>query len=923
MRFLAVLAITLAMVPFVALAQEFQPPTSAFQDAAVAFPYGSALDGMRIVISPGHGWEGSTAGSFQRSNFKFQNCGSCEGIIEDLYNAEFCTDHLVPMLRQAGARVYLARQLDRQPASVTVDDGDPGYSEVAAWGAGTTGGLGWQGDYRTLNGNIMGSASWTLQVPIEGDYWFQMRWAAGTNRCADARVRVTHAGGISEFIVNQQVDGSLWVPLARLHFSAGPATVTLDHPPAAGCYIIADAVRLGGGVDSYSGRPWWQVSAIDWLSETGPAAIASGYSDVTIRPALANYLDADFFISFHGNANENAAARGLSTYRYNCGTGIQWAELDPDVCDDPIGSAALQYSVQEQVMLELWSYWDQEFDDDGSLVANFGELRPLESALGFMVESAFFTNTSPVGGQLVSDNQAMHDPRFRRIVARGILQGIVSNLNPTVPIPLEPPTHLTVTNDGKGALVARWRQVPGALGYRVYRAIDGRGFDGGTTVTGNSLKLTGVAAGAVAAVRVTALNAGGESTASPAVAASPGRADILVVNAFDRLDAWVREDHNHRDYVIEHGLALARAGYSFDGALDEAAVDGDVFIEDYAMLDWALGRESTAAVTINDYGQGELRAYQELGGCILVSGTEIAWDLGNKGTPAEVAFLAQVLGAAYSSDDSSSFHVQADPDGPWADMAAFGFDDGTGGTYRASYPDVLDAAGDAQVLLRYGTGGAAAVGLVSEAGRAVTMGFPIETITSLAARADLLTRVVDFCGLNEVGDTDDSADRGADESVAEEVADEGGLNDLGGGDSGPGSDAGDSMDVVGSDAVDAGIVADLTGSDVVNPGEDSMVDTGTDASVDIGRPFADSGTTDRLTTDESNWEFPALNDAREFGVDDERVVKGGCSAGGIQGGGETPGIMLVLLLVGIVLVARRGRCRLAPPAKRAKMAGCE
>ncbi|HPV05178.1 MAG TPA: N-acetylmuramoyl-L-alanine amidase [Myxococcota bacterium] len=892
------------VVPASALAQEFQPPTSGFQPAATAFPYGAALAGKRIVISPGHGWEGDSSGGFQRGNVKFQNCGTCEGITEDIYNAEFCTDHLVPMLRQAGARVYVVRQVDRQRASVTVDDGDAGYSEVAPWGTGTTGGLGWQGDYRTLNGNIAGEATWTLQVPVEGDYWVQMRWAAGTNRCTDARVRVSHAGGVAEFQVNQQIDGSMWVPLARLHFQAGPATVTLDHPPAVGCYIVADAVRLGGGVDSYSGKSWWQVSALDWLAETGPGAIASGYNDVTIRPALANYLDADLFISFHGNANENASARGTSTYRYNCDSGVQWDELDPGVCDDPSGSAALQYSVQEQVMLDLWSYWDDAFQDDGSLVGNFGELRVLDTVPGFMVESAFFSNTSPAGGQLFSDNQSMHDPRFRRIVARGILQGIVSELNPAVPIPPEPPTHLSLTNDGGGALVAKWRTAAGAAGYRVYKAVGGRGFDGGTIVTGNSLKLTGLASGAVVAVRVTSLNAGGESTPSPAVAASPGKADILVVNAFDRLDAWVREDHNHRDYVIEHGLALAQAGLAFDGALDEAAIDGDVFIEEYGMLDWALGRESTAAVTINDYGQGELRAYQELGGCILVSGTEIAWDLGNMGTAAEVEFLAQVLGAEFAADDAISFVVQAEPEGPWADMGSFGFDDGSGGTYRASYPDVLLPAAGAQVLLRYGTGGAAAVGLVAGEGRAVTMGFPIETINSLAVRADLFERIVDFCGLGENGTADDSGEQAADEALADVgPGDNGGFDQGGGGDQGTSADVWDYPDLHKSDTVDAGGGTDLSENDA-GQGDD-VADAGADGGSDSAIPVADSVVADRWATDHGDWEFPNLNDAREFGVDDEQITTGGCSAGTAAGSAPTAVMLLVLMLAVLLLATRR------------------
>lgn len=744
-RLLVVLSSVL--LPAVLAAQEFQPPSSGFSDRAAAFPHGSALDGLRIVVSPGHGWEGGTGGGFQRSLYKWAGCGACEGIVEDLLNAELCTDHLVPMLRLAGARVYDARQVDRQPAAVLADDGDAGYVERGPWQQGASPALGYGNDYRALHAPKGGHATWRLDVPAAGDYWVHARWAAGTNRCPDARFRVAHAGGAAAFTVDQRIDGSTWVALGRFRFEAGPATVVLEPPAAGDCHVIADAVRLGGGVDPASGRPWWQVSALQWLASQGAPGLADA-SDVTARPAHANALGADLFLSFHADAGGTTRTTGSSTYRYNCGIAdTAYKPLDPAVCDRPAGSASLQYAIQGPVVADLRAEWDPGWVDRGRLVANFGELRVLEGIPGILFESAFFDGTETAAGLLRPDNRSLHDPRFRRTVARAIVRGVIAHAAPGATLPPEPPTHLAVRGNG-GLLVATWRPVAGADGYRVHVATDGRGYDGGTVVGQPPATLGHVPAGRVALVRVTALNAGGESTASEAIAASAapdGRpAAILVVNGFDRLDPWVREDRNRRDYALEHGIALAGAGHAFDGAADEALRDGDVPLAGYAMADWVLGRESAEHETFATDMQVLVAAWLDAGGCLVASGTEIAWDLGALGGPADQAFLAGRLGATYASDDAGTRTIAAPGDGAFAGLPAFAFG-GADAVYDTPYPDVLAPVGTATAALRYASGDVAATALADAPGRAMLLGFPIEAIPDRDVRTALLDRLVAFC----------------------------------------------------------------------------------------------------------------------------------------------------------------------------------
>ncbi len=876
-----------------AAAQEFQPPYSGFSDTATTFPFGAALDGIGVVVSAGHGWEGGVDGSFQRSAYEFDGCGTCDGITEDVYNAELVTDHLIPMLRSAGARVYVVRQPDRNPVAVEMNDGDIGYSETGAWADGANVELGWLSDYRTHSVAYPGTATWSLNVPVEGDYWVQARWAAGTNRCPTVRYTVHHAGGAAEFIVNQQHDGSMWVHLGRLHFMPGPVDITVDTPDGASCYLIADAVRLGGGLDDYSGHPWWHVGALQWLESTGPAAMST-YNEVTVRPALANAIGADYFISWHADASDDSGAAGTSTYRYNCGTDVWYVSMDPAECDLPVGSAEIQYAIQDRFITDVRTDWDSTWNNRGKLVGNYGELRPLSGIPGVIFESAFFTNTVIDGGARMSDNQAMHDPRFREIAARAVVRALITATDPTAAFPPDPPTHVVVRDAG-GFLRASWRAPAGAAGYRVYVARDGRGYDNGRFTSVNSLDIRDFEPGSVALIRVTALGAGGESRPTGAVAASLAQAGdppVLLVNAFDRLDAWVREDFNHRDYSFEHGMALASSGTGFDGAADEAVVAGDIDAGDYLMTDWILGRESSAHETFDPSAQAVVLDFIAGGGCMVASGTEIAWDLDHLGSTDDKAFIGDAFGAAFAADDAATRSVSADPAGPFASLSPFTFDDGSHGVYDARYPDVLSAAGGSAVAaLRYSTGGVAAVAFSTSSGRSLLAGFPFETVVGPDARAALMSAVVDYCGIGEIQAADEPDIAEHAEVVEENV----GSDTLPTADDGPG-------DVIEPEVVSGDAGADSIADDVWAMRDVPNDPDGADAAW-LQDVAAGDQSGDRGMGIDSRADLSWLTDLAGGGADggDGNGGGGGCTAG--RSGAASPYAVVIVLILAVFAAA--------------------
>jgi MYXO-CTERM domain-containing protein len=345
-----------------------------------------------------------------------------------------------------------------------------------------------------------------------------------------------------------------------------------------------------------------------------------------------------------------------------------------------------------------------------------------------------------------------------------------------------------VRNDGAGGLAVSWRAPdpePGAGdaadGWIVQVSTNGQGFDDGTSVAGTSHTISGLAAGDVRFVRVLASNAGGRSLPSPVVGAAvapSGDASVLVVGGFDRLDAgllatedlsgyaldvvqrmWLRR-MNDGSYASRHGLAIADAGFSFDGATDDAIELGDVEIAGYAAIDWFAGEDSTGDLPLAPIVRDALTDYLDGGGRLLVSGSELGWALDLNGAPDEQAFFRERLHATYVSDDAETYDVTATA-GPFEGLAALSFADGD--AYDPRFPDVLAAGEGAALALAYGAtadaGAAIAWGAGSDGERGIVLGFPFETIAGKETRRDVMAAALAFFDVvEEPGDGDDGGD---------------------------------------------------------------------------------------------------------------------------------------------------------------------
>ncbi|MBP5348628.1 MAG: xanthan lyase, partial [Bacteroidaceae bacterium] len=152
---------------------------------------------------------------------------------EDLLTQSFAYPYLIPMLENAGALVYTARERDWQTNGVTVKSGSDGYREDGVWSGNIAGGYSADSlrilpDTLLVNtrkaqagngpGIPMSTAFWIPDIPEDGDYGVYVTYQTDSTSIDDARYIVFHTGGSTTFRVNQQMGGGTWVYLGTFHF---------------------------------------------------------------------------------------------------------------------------------------------------------------------------------------------------------------------------------------------------------------------------------------------------------------------------------------------------------------------------------------------------------------------------------------------------------------------------------------------------------------------------------------------------------------------------------------------------------------------------------------------------------------------------------------------------------------------------------
>jgi len=269
-------------------------------------------------------------------------------------------------------------------------------------------------------------------------------------------------------------------------------------------------------------------------------------------------------------------------------------------------------------------------------------------------------------------------------------------------------------------------------------------------------EISGLPADSLIFVQLRARNAGGVSDASDVLAALPALREktALIVNGFDRPTSG-----NTYDFVRQHAGALVSGEWGIASCSNEAARYGLVQLLDYDFVDYILGEESTADETFGSNEQDLIKSYLQEGGKLFVSGSELAWDLSNKGSTADKTFCHKYLKVRYADDapnnqPNNTYSAEPLSGGIFGGLSTIRFDNGNHGTYNVSWPDVFQTKNGSIGFLAYsglatsnGFAGVCSEGIVeggSAVSKAVVLGFPFETIYPDSMRTEVMQKVIAF-----------------------------------------------------------------------------------------------------------------------------------------------------------------------------------
>ena len=209
---------------------------------------------------------------------------------------------------------------------------------------------------------------------------------------------------------------------------------------------------------------------------------------------------------------------------------------------------------------------------------------------------------------------------------------------------------------------------------------------------------------------------------------------------------------NTFDFAAVHGKAILKAGHAFYSCSNETFCRDSSFRKSAWAVDLICGKQVTTSIgsgmtqkytVFTPELQEQLEAFACQGGHILVSGAYIGTDISDSVFPVKKdsaftaeseKFAARVLGYKWMSDQASGTGKVKGARNAMMDFARMG----TFGFYNTVNPDcysvespdgIVPTSEAGKTLLRYtDTGISAGVGFQGEGYRAVSFGFPIETL---------------------------------------------------------------------------------------------------------------------------------------------------------------------------------------------------
>ena len=238
--------------------------------------YKRGLDGNIVAMWPSHGWYFEP----KLNRWEWQRARLWQ-TVEDMYTHSYVLPYIIPMLENAGAYVWNARERDTHNFGAVVDaDGglaQQRYSEHNGrqrWQEGQGNGFAWnrseykdfenpftEGTYRMVKAERdkkkLSTASWDVEMPEAGDFAIYISYQSLPNSATDVNYTVNSLQGERHFRVNQSMGGGVWVYLGTFPLAKGlnKAVVQVsNHSDDKDAVITADAIQVGGGKGTIARR---------------------------------------------------------------------------------------------------------------------------------------------------------------------------------------------------------------------------------------------------------------------------------------------------------------------------------------------------------------------------------------------------------------------------------------------------------------------------------------------------------------------------------------------------------------------------------------------------------------------------------------------------------------------------------------------
>lgn len=485
------------------------------------------------------------------------------GTREDLFTSTIVVPYLIPMLENAGANVFSARERDSQADEAIVDDGKE-YNIFDSWVKCPTPGFAdkattYDDNYHPFSVGTTKMAKTNKKKKCElqfvphfmksGDYAVYVAYPKykGHN-IPDARYTVVHGGTATEFTVNQTMGQGTWVYLGTFRFEAGRPDrncVVLSNQSRYKGYVTADAVRFGGGKGRVvrGGTVSGELRSVEaarysaqWYG--APDRVWSTFKhgndyndDIRTRPMMANWVAGgscfnpkedglnvplELALAVHSDAGKTSDSSYIGTLGI-CTTDHNGGKLASGASRNL--SKQFATSLEQNIKKDVTNRYGR-WRSRGTWDKNYGESRIPEMPSAII---EMLSHENP------ADMKMGHDPEFKFTIARSMYKTILRFLadqhgQNAVVQPL-PPTNLAAFINKNGKLQVQWQTAKDNTepssdpkGYILYIAVNGGDFDNGQIVKGNAVAIS-PQPNVTYRFKVTAFNDGGESM--PAIVEAP------------------------------------------------------------------------------------------------------------------------------------------------------------------------------------------------------------------------------------------------------------------------------------------------------------------------------------------------------------------------------------------------------------------